>query len=488
MKVEAQGAGTSAVSTGAVSTSTAIVPPRRYARVQGPVPGPKSRAITERERPNLAPGIQSISTLAGIAVDRGEGSRIIDVDGNVYLDFVAGICVSSLGHGHPALAEALGRQAARMSASSFACEERAELLERIAQQTGRIGSGKLRRTQLYSGGAEAVESALRLARAYTKRYEVLSFWGGYHGKTGGVVGLMGSEFKRGLGPSTFVPGLHLSPYPDPFRSPLDGGAAVPESQHAEMSARYLGFLREKIRLETDGQLAAIIVEPIQGTAGNVIPPAGFLQGLRELATEIGALLICDEMITGWARTGKMFGQMHEPGVEADILTFGKGVGNGFPVTGLVTTDEIADPKNCDPWGRPSFSSSSYGGSPLAAAAANAVTRAVVDGKLDEHAATVGAHLLRGLERLAQRHEVIGEVRGRGLLLSIELVADRKTRAPLPKPVCERLFRGCLTRGLMTMAYASRVRINPPLVITVAEADEGLAILDEALTELARDPA
>lgn len=458
----------------------------RFAKVTGPVPGPRSRAILERERPYLAPGIQSISTLAGIAIDRGEGARITDVDGNVYLDFVAGICVSSLGHGHPALAEALGRQAARVSATSFACEDRAELLERIGREAGKIGDGRLRRTQLYSGGAEAVESALRLARAYTKRYEVLSFWGGFHGKTGGVAGLMGSEWKRGLGPSTFVPGLHLAPFPDPFRSPLDGGAAVPERDHAAMSARYLGYLREKLRLETDGQLAAILVEPIQGTAGNVLPPAGFLRGLRELCTELGALLVCDEMITGWARTGRMWGQLHEPGLQADIVTFGKGVGNGFPVTGLITTDEIADPKACDPWGRPSFSSSSYGGSPLGAAAANAVTRAIVDGKLDEHAAKVGAHLLAGLQRLADKHELVGEVRGRGLLLALELVADRKTRAPLPKARCERLFRKCLERGLLTMAYAPRVRINPPLVITPAEVDEGLAILDDALGELVRE--
>jgi 4-aminobutyrate aminotransferase-like enzyme len=190
------------------------------------------------------------------------------------------------------------------------------------------------------------------------------------------------------------------------------------------------------------------------------------------------------MITGWGRTGKMFGQLHDAGLEADILTFGKGVGNGFPVTGLVTTDEIADPKNNDPWGRPSFSSSSYGGSPLAAAAANAVTRVVVEEKLDEHAAKVGAHLLSSLRRIADRHPVVGEVRGRGLLVALELV-DPKTRAPMAKPECEKLFRLCLERGLLTMAYASRVRINPPLVITEAEIDEGVAILDEALTELTR---
>jgi len=185
-----------------------------------------------------------------------------------------------------------------------------------------------------------------------------------------------------------------------------------------------------------------------------------------------------------ANTGGKLGPSLQPAAECDIFTFGKGVGNGFPVTGLVTTDEIADPARCDPWGRPSFSSSSYGGSPLAAAAANAVTRVVVEQRLDEHAARVGAHFLRGLEHLQQKHEVVGEVRGRGLLLAIELVADRKTMAPLPKPRCEQLFRLCLERGLITMAYSPRVRINPPLVITQAEVDEALAVLDDALGALA----
>jgi 4-aminobutyrate aminotransferase / (S)-3-amino-2-methylpropionate transaminase / 5-aminovalerate transaminase len=445
---------------------------RRFAHVQTALPGPRSRALQERERRALAPGIQSISLLAGLALDHGEGALLVDVDGNRFIDFVAGICVASLGHGHPALKEALAEQAGKLTSGSFTTEVRTRLLERIAEQASKIGSGALRRTQLYSGGSEAVESALRLARAYTKKHEVLAFWGGFHGKTGGVVGLLGSDFKHGLGPSIQVPGQFLAPYPDPQRSTMT-------------SAQCIEFVRQMIKVQTTGQLAAIIVEPIQGTNGNVIPPADFLPALKQLAREHKALLILDEMITGWGRTGRMFGQMHFD-VEADIMTFGKGVAAGFPVTGLVTTDEIADPTKCDPWGRPSFSSSSYGGSPLGAAAADASTRVIVEEKLDARAASIGEVMLGELRRMQVKYPFIADARGKGLLLAIDLI-DVRTGQPLDKPSCEWIFRQCLERGLLTMSYAPRVRINPPLVITEEQAKEGLAILDEVLGEFARRP-
>jgi 4-aminobutyrate aminotransferase-like enzyme len=439
---------------------------RKYAQIKTALPGPKSKALIAREAPLLAPGIQSITQLAGIALEGGEGAVIEDADGNRFIDFVAGICVASLGHGHPALAEALDKQARKISASSFTTEARVELLERIARETSKIGSGKLKRTQLYSGGSEAVESALRLARAHTKKWEVISFWGGFHGKTAGVLGLMGSDFKHGLGP--MPPGMHIAPYPDGYRPPLEGG-----------TAKYLDHLRSVIKYQTSGSIAAILVEPIQGTNGNVLPPPDFLPGLRALADDIGALLILDEMITGWARTGRMFGQMHFD-VEADIMTFGKGVASGYPVTGLVTTDEIV--ADAEPWSRPSFSSSSYGGAPLGAAAANAVTRVIVEQKLDQHAARVGEVLLGALKRL-EKYDFVGEVRGKGLMIAVELVKSKQTREPAAKATCEWIFKQCLERGLLTMAYAPRVRINPPLVITEAEALEGAAILDEVFAAL-----
>ena len=309
---------------------------------------------------------------------------------------------------------------------------------------------------LYSGGAEAVESALRLARAHTKKHEAIAFWGGFHGKTTGALALMGSDFKHGLGP--LLPGNFLSPWGD------------------------LEMLERTIKYSTTGKLAAIIAEPIQGTAGNILPPPGFLAGVRELAHAHGALFIADEMITGWGRTGRMFAQQLYD-VEADIMTFGKGVAGGLPVAGLVTTDAIV--ADADPWNKPSFSSSSYGGSPLAAAAADAVTRVVVEEKLDQHAARVGEILLGELQRL-RKFDCVGEVRGQGLLCAIDLVDPRsgpKTRAPLGKPACQSLFKLCLERGLLTMAYSPRVRINPPLVVSEAEAREGVDILEDALAAL-----
>ncbi len=426
-------------------------PPKR-AHVMTALPGPKSRAISAREKPYLAPGIQQISTLAGLAFEGGDGAVLIDADGNRFLDFVAGIGVASLGHGHPALAEALHRQALALTSGSYASEARASLLERIAQQTGQIGSGALTRTMLYSGGAEAVESALRLARAHTKKHEVIAFWGGFHGKTTGVLALMGSDFKHGLGP--LPAGNYLSPWGD------------------------LEQLERTIKLSTTGKLAAILVEPVQGTAGNILPPPGFLEGVRDIAHKHGALFIADEMITGWGRTGRMFAQQTF-GFEADILTFGKGVAGGFPVAGVVTTDKIV--ADADPWSRPSFSSSSYGGSPLACAAADAVTRVIVDEQLDRHAARMGELLLGELQRL-RRFDVVGDVRGLGLMCAVDLV-DPETQAPLAKPDCEWLFKNALGRGLLTMCYSPRIRINPPLVVSEAEVREGVDLLEASLAAL-----
>jgi 4-aminobutyrate aminotransferase / (S)-3-amino-2-methylpropionate transaminase / 5-aminovalerate transaminase len=417
------------------------------------LPGPRSRALAAREQSVLAPGIQQIATLSGLAFDRGEGALLCDVDGNSYIDFVAGVGVASLGHGHPALARALAEQAARLTSGSFTSEARVRLCERIAAAAGRIGSGALRFTQLYSGGAEAVESALRLARAHTGKHEVIAFHGAFHGKTAGVLGLMGSDWKHGLGP--FLPGQHTAPYPD-----------------GQTTAECIAFLNRIIDIQTTGQLAAILVEPMQGTAGNVIPPADFLPALAGVARARGALLVVDEMITGWGRTGRLFGVEHS-GVEPDILVFGKGVAGGQPVSGLVTSEAVL--RRADPWTRPSFSSSSYGGSPLGCAAADAVTRVIVDEKLDAHAADIGAALLEGLVQLQRQHRVIRAVRGAGLFLGVDLDLDRAGS--------ERLFHACLRRGLLTMAYTPRVRINPPLVITRAQALDGLDRLDDALGSL-----
>ncbi len=400
---------------------------------------------------------------------RATGCTLIDEDGNQYIDFLAGIGVGSIGHCHPRYVEALKRQVERLTFGSFTTETRARFLELVATTTP-VG---LTRIQMFSGGAEAVEAALRLAKAATGKHEVIGFWGGFHGKTGGVLGLLGSEFKHGLGP--FLPGQHLSPYADCYRCPL-------KLQYPGCGIACAEYLRDVIRYQTGGEIAAILVEPIQGTAGNVVPPEGFLKAVQTIAKDHDALLIVDEMLTGFGRTGSMWGCDHD-GVIPDVMTIGKGMGGGFPVSGVISTDEITARK---PWSNPSASSSSYGGNPLAAAAGLATLEIILEEGLVKNAERVGKVMLAGLEALKEKYRCVGEVRGKGLMLGIELVQDRRTKEPLGKTVTQALYQECLQRGLIAMAYSHVIRINPPLVITEDTALEGLAILDEALGTVVRE--
>src|SRR5262244_2457369 len=313
--------------------------------------GPRSRQIFEREQRHVAPGLQSFALYSGLAMARGEGCTLIDVDGNTYIDFIAGIGVGSVGHCHPHYVDSLKRQVERLTFGSFTTEARTKLLEMLASLTPE----GLTRIQMFSGGAEAVEAALRLAKAATGKDEVIGFWGGFHGKTGGVLGLLGSDFKHHLGP--FTPGQHLSPFADCYRCPL-------RLRYPDCGIACADYVRDVIKNQTGGEIAAIIVEPIQGTAGNVIPPEGFLRTIQAIAKEHDALLFCDEMITGFGRTGLMWGSDHD-GVIGDIMTVGKGVGGGFPLSAVISTEALT---NARPWSNPSASSSSYGGNPLASAA------------------------------------------------------------------------------------------------------------------------
>ncbi len=425
--------------------------------------GPRSREIVAREARHIAPGYQSFALYSGLAMARGSGATLWDEDGNQYIDFIAGIAVGSVGHCHPHYVETLKRQAERLTFGSFTTETRARFLELMAS----ITPEGLTRIQLFSGGAEAVEAGLRLAKAATGRQEVVGFWGGFHGKTGGVLGLLGSDFKHHQGP--FLPGQYSTPYADCYRCPL-------KLRYPDCGIACAEYVRDVIRYQTAGEIAAIIVEPIQGTAGNIIPPDGFLRAIQSVARDHGALLFADEMITGFGRTGSMWGTDHD-GVVPDIMTVGKGVGGGFPLSGVVSTETLTSAK---PWSNPSFSSSSYGGNPLASAAGLAALEIILKEDLVEQSHRVGAVMLAELHRLKEKYRTVGEVRGRGLLLGIELVDDRQSRKPLDKTITRDLYLECLRRGLVAMTYAPTIRLNPPLVITEETARAGLAILDEAL--------
>lgn len=420
------------------------------------IPGPKSQALFEAEQEFISPGIQRLALLGKLAIQEARGAVLIDADGNRIIDFLASVAVASLGHSHPNFVRAVQQQVAKVSVGTFTSEPRLNLVKLIAS----LVPPPLKRTQLYSGGSEAVEAAIRLARSYTGKHEVLGFWGGFHGKTGGVLPLIGDEFKRGWGP--LAGGFHLAPYADCTACPFK---MTYSSCRVHCAAE---FLRTQIRVATGGSLAAIIVEPIQGTAGNIVPPKEFLPIVRDIAHENGALLIADEMITGFGRTGKMFGFEHS-GVVPDIMTIGKGMGCGFPITGLVSSPEIMAAK---PYSNPSAASSSYGGFPLAAAAAHATIKTIVDDRLAENAAAVGAFMLERLQAMQSKYRFMKNARGVGLLLGFDF--------DLPKAETERLYVEALKRGLLAMMYGPRVRLNPPLVITKELAAEGLDILDGVL--------
>ena len=436
------------------------------------VPGPKSRALRAREDAHLAPGLQGYAIMAGIAVDRAEGSAVTDVDGNTFLDFIGGIGVNALGHAHPGVTAAIQAQVAQASVGSFTSAARVDLVERLAAHAPSASPPALHRVQLYSSGAEAVESALRLAKSHTRKSEFVSFWGGFHGKTMGALSLMGSTFKEGLGP--MVPGAHLVPYADCYRCPL-------ALEHPSCGLACVEVGRKQIKAASAGSIAAIIVEPMQGTAGNVVPPDDFLPAVRSVADELGALLIADEMITGFGRTGRYWGVEHS-GVRPDIVTLGKAFGGGFPLSGVLTTDAIASAK---PWSNPSGSSSSYGGNPLAAAAGAAALRAIDEDGLVDNARKVGAALLAELHPFVDDYPFVGKVDGRGLFLGVELVRDKRTREPLSRRVTRVIFDECVRRGLLTMAYAPSFRLQPALTLDAATARNGVAVLREVFDHVER---
>jgi 4-aminobutyrate aminotransferase-like enzyme len=426
--------------------------------------GPRSKEIHAREAEHMAPGLQSIALFSELAMAKGRGSILTDEDGKEYIDFVAGIGVGSVGHCHPHYVEALKKQAESLTFGSFTTETRARFLELLASVTPE----GLRRIQLFSGGAEAVEAAFRLAKSATKRKEFVGFTGAFHGKTGGVLPLLWGDFKSQLGP--LMPGCYVAPYANCYRCPL-------KLEPSSCGLACADELRNVIKNETSGDVAAIIVEPIQGTAGNVVPAKGFLPAVRAIARETGALLIADEMLTGFGRTGQMWACDDEE-IVPDVMTVGKGIGGGFPLAGVISTDELtAKP----PFSNPSGSSSSYGGNPLASAAGLASLEIILGEKLVENSARVGAAMLARLREMQEKHRAIGDVRGRGLCIGVELVKDRKTKEPLGKDVTRRLFHECLERGLISMCYSQPIRINPPLTIDEATALEGLSRLDEAMS-------
>jgi 4-aminobutyrate aminotransferase-like enzyme len=434
--------------------------------MQTAVPGPKSKAVVEQEQRHLAPGLQGFALSSGIAVERAQGSVVEDVDGNRYVDLIGGIGVNSLGHAHPAYKEALHAQIDKATVGSFTTQVRADLLDEI----GKVVPKGVDRVQLYSSGAEAVESAFRLAKNATGKFEVAGFWGGFHGKTMGTLAVNGSGNQRTYGPT---PPGHVLPYANCYRCPL-------KLAYPSCGIACADLARDQLRHQTTGSLAAVIVEPMQGTAGNVIPPPEFLQRMQDMAKEHGAVFISDEMITGFGRTGRWFA-CERSGVTPDLITLGKGFGSGFPISGIAGKAEVVRAK---PWSNPSGSSSSYGGNPLAAAAALSTVRTLQRENVLENVRKVGAAALAELQTWPDSLRWVGDVRGEGLFLGIELVADRRTKEPLAKKICQEIFQEGLRRGLLAMSYTHAIRLQPALTIEKDLALAGLRLLKESIVQVA----
>lgn len=434
--------------------------------IQTEIPGPKSKLLFDAEQEKLAPGLQGFALSSGIAVERASGSVIEDVDGNRFVDLIGGIGVNALGHGHPAYKAALHAQIDKVTVGSFTTAVRAELVKEVAS----VAPRGVDRLQLYSSGAEAVESAFRLAKNATGHHEMVGYWGGFHGKTLGTLAVNGAGNAKTYGP---IPPGHKLPYANCYRCPL-------KLEYPSCGIACADLAREQLKNSSAGSIAAVIIEPLQGTAGNVIPPPEFVQRAYELAKENDALFISDEMITGFGRTGRWFA-CERSGVIPDLITLGKAFASGFPVSGVLAKAAIAQAK---PWSNPSGSSSSYGGNPLAAAAALASIKTLKAENVLANVRKVGAVMLAELKTWKESLRWVGDVRGEGLFLAVELVSDRKTKEPLAKKLCDEIFQDGLRRGLLAMSYTHCIRLQPALTIDSATALTGLSLLRESIAAVA----
>ena len=431
-----------------------------------PLPGPKAKAIIDRDTTVVSP---SYTRGYPLVIASGTGSSVEDVDGNVFLDCAAGIAVNSTGHSHPAVVKAIVEQAQKflhMSGTDFYYEPQVKLAEELAGITPIQGGV---RAFFGNSGTEAVEACLKLSRYATGRQNIIAFFGGFHGRSMGSLSLTASKAiqRRGFGP--LLAGVYHAPYPDCYRPPL---GATAES----CSAACIDFIEQQLftNLVSPDEVAAIVIEPIQGEGGYNVAPDEFLQRLRELTTRHGILLVADEVQSGMGRSGKMFAIEHT-GIEPDVMAIAKGIASGLPLgVAVARADLMAWP--------PGAHASTFGGNPVSCAAALA-TITLLKESLVANAADVGAHLMAGLRSLAGKHPLIGDVRGRGLMIGVELVRDRQTKA---RAIDERnaVVTAAFTRGLLILgAGKNSVRFSPPLVLTRAEADTAIRIFDEALTEV-----
>jgi len=438
---------------------------KRITNVKGPLPGPRSKTLLEKWHKYEA---DVVGYQAPVVWEKAKGCRVTDVDGNVYIDWTSGVLVTNVGHCHPHLVDAV-KKASEMLLNNYECAnvQRIEAAERLV----RVLPPHLDKCFFLSTGSETIEGALRLMRRKTGKFEILSFEGGFHGRTFGAASAGGMAGpKRGYGPG--VPGIIRAPYPNPYRDDLGFCEGHPDFK------KYFTCLENVIMANSCGSLAGVLVEPYQGATGFIFPPKGWLSKLVEWAHGKGMLVTLDEVQASYGRTGKMWAQEHE-NLDIDIMTIGKAIGCGVPVSAIAARSEIFA---CLKKGE---MSSTLGGNPVASAAVIAVLDIYEKEDLVGNSARMGAYMKEKLKKIAEKCPYLGDVRGMGLVMGLEFVKDKRTKEPAPELI-KPIIDGCANNGLLVGSvgmYGNVIRVAPPLVITKEEADESIEIMESVLMGL-----
>lgn len=433
------------------------------------LPGPKSVEMHARTSKHMR-GLSGQVKLFPVCFDEGYGITLTDVDGNRFLDFSSGIYVTSLGHCHPKISEAIAYWAHRlMNAHDFTTPVKEKLLEKMDE----VLPGNLNAVQLYSDGTSAVEAGIRAARAITGKHEFISCFRDFHGKSMAAVSC--AQMVRGdvlsYGP-TRAPGFYMVPRPNPYRPLFTKPDGTIDTDG------YISFYEEFIREATVGNVAAFVLEPVQGWGGSIFPPDDFFPKLRKFCDDRGILLMDDEVLAGMGRTGSWLTMDHWD-VVPDIVTLGKSFGNGFPVTAMVVKEEYAEALD------KISASSSYGGNPMACAAALASIEVIEEEDLLENATRVGAFILDRMSRMKDCHPIIGDVKGKGMLLGLELVKDKATKEPFEQ-AGKLVYQKAFGKGLAWIPAGHILRMSPPIIMDEYYAGMGLDMIEEAIDEVERE--
>jgi len=423
------------------------------------IPGPKSKAILERKERVVA---DPLSIFLPVVVDQAQGATLTDVDGNTFLDFTGGVGCLNVGHSHPQVVAAAQEQLTRFSHTDFTIvpyEVYVDLAERLCELAP---VRKPAKAAFFNAGTEAVENGVKFARSYTGRPAVIGFEGGFHGRTLLSLTLTSKThpYKAGLGP--FAPEVYRVPFPNEYRGP----SATEALESLERA------LVTQIAAET---VAAIVLETVQGEGGFVVAPREFVEGVRHLCDEHGIVFVADEVQTGYGRTGRMWAIDHYD-VEPDLITVAKSIAAGLPLSGVIGTAKVMDAPGDSAIG------GTYVGNPVAQAAAMAVLDVFEEESLNDRGAAIGDHIRERMQTWQERWDAIGDVRGLGAMLAIELVSDRETKAPSPE-LASAVVEAAAELGLLLLKsgiYSNCIRVLVPLVITDAELDEALGVWEQAL--------